>query len=73
MDIYWLKRKTRYADEYNYCSYCSRCNVNHGSKNCPIYVNDNLYTDDDSISNADLLKLCASLCHNVTKNDDIYF
>ena len=37
-----------------------------------IYVNDNLYTDDDEIPNADLLKLCASLCHNVTKNENIY-
>ena len=37
-----------------------------------IYVNDNLYTDDDNIPNADLLNLCASLCHNVTKNEDIY-
>lgn len=37
-----------------------------------IYVNDTLYTDDDNIPNADLLKLCASLCHNVTKNENIY-
>ena len=37
-----------------------------------IYVNDTLYTDDDEIPNADLLKLCANLCHNVTKNEDIY-
>lgn len=37
-----------------------------------IYVNDSLYTDDDNIPNADLLKLCASFCHNVTKNEDIY-
>lgn len=37
-----------------------------------IYVNDTLYRDNDSIPNADLLKLCASLCHNVTKNENIY-
>lgn len=37
-----------------------------------IYVNDTLYTDNESIPNADLLKLCASLCHNVAKNENVY-
>ena len=37
-----------------------------------IYVNDNLYTDDDTIPDADLLNLCASMCQNVSKNNDIY-
>lgn len=37
-----------------------------------VYVNDNLYTDDDKIPNADLLDLCASMCQNVSKNNDVY-
>jgi len=37
-----------------------------------LYVNDTLYTDEDTIENADLLKMCASVCHNVTKNNDVY-
>ncbi len=37
-----------------------------------VYVNDFLYTDNDIIPNADLLKLCASMCQNVSKNNDIY-
>ena len=37
-----------------------------------LYVNDTLYTDKDNIDNDDMLKLCASLNHNVTKNDDKY-
>lgn len=37
-----------------------------------LYVNDKLYSEQDNIPNNDLLKQCASLCHNVTKNNDIY-
>ncbi len=37
-----------------------------------LYVNDTLYNDEDTIPNADLLKMCASSCHNVTKNNEIY-
>lgn len=37
-----------------------------------IFVNDNLYTETENIENVDYLKLCASCCHNVTKNDDKY-
>ena len=37
-----------------------------------IYVNEQLYTDDDTIPNAGLLICCASNCQNVTKNNDIY-
>ena len=37
-----------------------------------LYVNDNLYSDKDEIVNDDLLKLCASMCHNVKKNNDTY-
>ena len=37
-----------------------------------IYVNENLYSDNDNISNSDLLKWCASLCQNVVKSNDIY-
>lgn len=37
-----------------------------------IFVNDKLYTDEDSIPNDDLLMLCASLCNNVTKNENSY-
>lgn len=37
-----------------------------------IYVNENLYSDNDNIPNSDLLKWCASLCQNVVKNNDIY-
>ncbi len=35
-----------------------------------IFVNDTLYTDLEKVENNDLLILCASLCHNVTKNND---
>ena len=37
-----------------------------------IFVNDNLYTENENIENIDYLKLCASCCHNVTKNNDKY-
>ncbi len=37
-----------------------------------IYVNDKLYNDTDNIVNSDMLFTCASLCHNVVKNDDNY-
>ncbi len=37
-----------------------------------IYVNDTLYNDEDNIPNANLFKLCANMCHNVIKNNDIY-
>ena len=37
-----------------------------------LYVNENLYSDNDKIPNSDLLYLCASLCQNVVKNNDIY-
>ncbi len=37
-----------------------------------IYANDRLYTEEDNIENVDLLFLCASLCNNVTKNENNY-
>ena len=37
-----------------------------------IYVNEQLYTDNDNITNLGLLVCCASNCQNVTKNNDIY-
>ncbi len=37
-----------------------------------IYVNDKLYTDKEKIDNIDLLKICASACHNVTESDGKY-
>lgn len=37
-----------------------------------IYVNEKLYSDTDTIPDADLLKWCASLCQNVVKNNDVY-
>ena len=37
-----------------------------------IYVNEKLYSDINNIPNADLLKMCASLCQNVVKNNDVY-
>lgn len=37
-----------------------------------IYVNDKLYNDTDNIVNSDMLFTCATLCHNVVKNDDVY-
>ena len=37
-----------------------------------IYVNEQLYTDEDSIPNAELLMRCAKNCQNVVKNNDIY-
>ena len=37
-----------------------------------IYVNEQLYTDEDNIPNAELLMRCAKNCKNVVKNNDIY-
>ena len=37
-----------------------------------LYVNDKLYKDDDYIDNDEMLKICASVNHNVTKNNDKY-
>ena len=37
-----------------------------------IFVNDNLYSDEEDIPNADLLICCATNCQNVVKNNDIY-
>ena len=37
-----------------------------------LYVNDTLYNNKDDIDNDDMLKICASVNHNVTKNDDKY-
>lgn len=37
-----------------------------------IYVNEHLYNDTDTIPNSDLLKICAFLCQNVVKNNDVY-
>ena len=37
-----------------------------------IFVNDNLYNDEDDIPNANFLMYCASNCQNVVKNDDVY-
>lgn len=37
-----------------------------------LYVNDKLYTDEDEVSNAEMLKLCAGVNNNVTKNKDKY-
>ena len=37
-----------------------------------LYVNDNLYSDEDEIDNFDMFKICAGVNHNVTKNDDKY-
>ena len=37
-----------------------------------IYVNGKLYGDCDFINNDKMLNLCASLNHNVVKNDDVY-
>ena len=37
-----------------------------------LYVNDKLYTDEDEVSDADMLKLCAGVNNNVTKNKDKY-
>lgn len=37
-----------------------------------LYVNDKLYTDEDTIDNDELLKICAGVNHNVTKHDDKY-
>ena len=37
-----------------------------------IFVNDNLYNETDNILNRDMLFTCASLCHNVTHNDETY-
>ncbi len=37
-----------------------------------IYVNEQLYTEEDNIPNAELLMRCAKNCQNVVKNNDIY-
>jgi Ca2+-transporting ATPase len=37
-----------------------------------IYVNDKLYNDTDKIDNGNMLYTCASVNHNVVKNDDNY-
>lgn len=37
-----------------------------------IYVNEQLYTDEDNIPSAELLMRCAKNCQNVVKNNDIY-
>lgn len=37
-----------------------------------IYVNEQLYTDEDIIPNAELLIQCAKNCQNVVKNNNIY-
>ena len=37
-----------------------------------IYVNDELYTDEDNIPDMEILVRCASNCENVVKNNDIY-
>ncbi|MDO4375792.1 MAG: cation-translocating P-type ATPase [bacterium] len=37
-----------------------------------VYVNDHLYNDHESITNSELLTLCAGCCHNVQKNNDNY-
>ena len=38
-----------------------------------LYVNNKLYTDTDEIENDEMLKYCATLCQNVTKNKEQYF
>lgn len=37
-----------------------------------LFVNDKLYKDEDKIENAELFNMCASFCHNVTKNGNKY-
>ncbi len=37
-----------------------------------IYVNDQLYTDEDILPNANMLLLSAANCQNVTRNKDVY-
>ena len=37
-----------------------------------IYVNNQLYKEDDYIENIDMLNICASVNHNITKNKDQY-
>ncbi|MDE5888786.1 MAG: HAD-IC family P-type ATPase, partial [Bacilli bacterium] len=37
-----------------------------------VFVNNELYTEKDEIENADKLKMCASYCQNVTRNNDTY-
>ena len=37
-----------------------------------LFVNDTLYTDEDKIEEDDMLKICASVNHNVTKNGNKY-
>lgn len=37
-----------------------------------VYVNDTMHSEKDTLENAQIFKYAASLCHNVTKNNDIY-
>ena len=37
-----------------------------------LFVNDTLYTDEDYIEKAEMFDICASVNHNVTKNEDKY-
>ena len=37
-----------------------------------VFVNDKLYTDEDTIDHDEMLQICAYVNHNVTKNDDKY-
>ena len=37
-----------------------------------IFVNDNIYTENDNIENREMLFNCARLCHNVVKNESGY-
>ncbi len=37
-----------------------------------LYVNDTIYDENSKIDNFNLLNCCASACHNVIKNNDIY-
>ena len=37
-----------------------------------IFVNDKLYNSEDNITDDDILNLCASMCHNITKNNETY-
>lgn len=37
-----------------------------------IFINDTLTEEIDNVENSDILFTCASLCHNVVKNDETY-
>ena len=37
-----------------------------------LFVNDNLYNETENIKNREMLFTCASLCHNVVKNENVY-